>query len=191
MFGDVEKAVWVSFVHHFQQQVSFLEGLFNYNPAVCKMLTLVSNLAVPTGLLQAQHAVFSLWHLDDPSLTKGGVPLGLLTGRSEALSPSWPTRRNLATDFLPSVVCMQHCVFSPLGPVSHRSPFPPLFPFSTLPRRSHQALETVRSRVLGRIDRPEQSAALDLQIPNRAAFTSYTQFLRLPLLNAVCTPLKN
>ena len=70
-----------------------------HNPATRRILPAVSNFQNLTRLLLAQHTVFSLKHLDEPSLTEGGVLLGLLNGRFEGLRPSSPSRKHLATDF--------------------------------------------------------------------------------------------
>ena len=144
-----------------------------HNPATRRILSLVSNFQDLTRLLQAQHAVFSRWHLDDPSLSEGGVPLGLLSGCFAALRPSLPLRRNLDTDFLQSGLRAAQRSSAFLCPSPHCPTLPSLSPYSNLTSQPHEALDSLRSFDLERIDRSDQSASLHLQIPKLAAFNFY------------------
>ena len=163
----------VFLVHHFQRKVSFLEGLIRLHS--CSTQDVDPSIKFCRTLpdcCKRSDAIFSLQHrLDLPSQRE----VRCLVFSLDALKPcvlSLDHRANLATDVLQSVVRVQLCNPSPLVPVSDCPPFPSFSPNSTLTRRPHQAPRLVRSFVLGWIDRPEQSAVPNLQMPKFAAFVS-------------------
>ena len=161
-------------VHLCRQLTSFLVVLFIHNPAACRTMTPVSNFFMGlTRWLQAQPRCLLSSAPIVSSLSKGSALLGLLSGRFCSLRPCPSLRANLATDFHQSVVRAAQRSRLLLVPVLAQPPFPSLSPHSTLKRRPHKALRLVRFCVLGRIDRPEQSAANCLQISNFAAFNLF------------------
>ena len=112
------------------------------------------------------------------------VPL-LIRARCTAWSSYWPPLPvwtvllvTQISDHRCSPICgelAQHRPLSPLVPVSFCPPLPSLFPNSECWQQPHQALPTVRSLGLERIDRSDQSAARHLQILNSAATISTKQ----------------
>ena len=129
----------------------------------------------PTRLLQAQRRRLLSSAPVGSSLSKGSVLLGSPNGRFVALRPSSSARRNMATDFYTIWARAAQHSRLPLVPVSVQPPLPSFSPNSKQLRRPHQALRSVRSLGLERIDRLDQSAGLNLQILNSAVTISTKQ----------------